>query len=61
MVHILSTNLRNDKVNDVVNNEIKFDYNYILYNDDIKDTQPVVTFDLKTSKKVSVTYSSGLK
>ena len=60
MVHIVSINLINNQVNDVVNNELKFDYNYSLANDDIKDPQSVVTFDLKASKKMCVTYSAGL-
>ena len=53
------TNLGNNKVDDFVDNKLKFGSNYSLANDYIKYTQPLVTFDPKKRKNVCMSYASG--
>ena len=40
-------------------NELKFDYDYRISNNNIKDNQPVVTFKISKWKKTSETYAYG--
>ena len=53
--HIMSTNLWMNKIKDVVENKLRFDsnYKYNLDNDNyhIKNTQPVISFDINKGGK----------
>ena len=60
MDHIVITNLRYNKVNDVVGNPLKFDINSSL-NIPIRDTQPLVTISLIGGKEYRKTVTDGLK
>ena len=55
MDHIVSTKINNNKVNVTIDNKVKVDSNYILYNNHIKDTQPLLTFNPKKITSLSLT------
>ena len=60
MDHVVSTNLNNNKLNDFFDNKLKLGYNYITVNNDIKHTQPVVSFNLIKANGLCVKYASGI-
>ena len=47
MGHVVSTNVNNNKLNDMVNNKLKFYYNSDTSNYYIKFPHSVVSFNLK--------------
>ena len=50
--HVGITNVKEyNKVNDVIDNELKFDSNYSLVNSLIKDSQPITTIIIGGVKK----------
>ena len=60
MDHVVSTNLNNNKLNDVFDNKIKFGYNYIMGNNNIKHPQLVVSSNLIKSNGSCVKWSIAL-
>ena len=59
--HVESINIKyHNKVNDIVDNKLKFDNNSILNINLIKDIQPVVTISLGGVKKFVTTIVSIL-
>ena len=56
----MSTYTRHNKVNELVDKKMKFDSNYSLASDHIKDPPPVVNFDPNKGNKVGVKYYYGL-
>ena len=61
MYHILSTNVINNKLNNVFHKKLEFGSNYILDNYHNKYPQPLVTFTLNKVNNYCVTYTSVLK
>ena len=48
--HLVSTNIKSDNVNDIIENELKFDIGNILANNPKKDPLYIVTLSLRVSK-----------
>ena len=60
MDHIVSTNIKSNKLNGAINNELKFDIRNSLANNLVKDTLTIVTIILRGSQKSRHTLNSGL-
>ena len=60
MDHVVNTNIKHNPVNDVIDNELKFDRSNSLANNPVKDTLHIVTIMLRGRKKSRQTLSSGL-
>ena len=58
MDHVVSTNLNNNKLNEFFDNKLKFGYNYIMGNNNIKHPQLVVSFNLIKFNGLCVKYAS---
>ena len=56
LYHTVSNNISNTQLNSVVDNELRFGYNYSQANNHIKYPKPVLNFDLNKAKKACVTY-----
>ena len=60
MDQVIITNTNYNKLNDVIENELKFDSSNSLANNPIKYPLPIVTIRLRGGKKSRQTYKSGL-
>ena len=49
--HVVSTNTKNNQVNDVIDNELKFDVIKILANNHVKYPLPILNISLRGGKK----------
>ena len=61
MNHVVSKNIKNNKINDSTTNKLKFDSKYILSNNNIEYAQNVVISNLRNGMKAHVTCADGLK
>ena len=50
MDHVVSTNIRNNILSGIHDNELKFDYNSSLTSELVSNPQPVVSVNLRTDK-----------
>ena len=60
MYHVVSTIINDHKVNDAINNELKFDISNSIDNTPINYTLPIVTVSLRGGKNSRQTLKSGL-
>ena len=59
--HVVSTNTKNNQVNDVIHNELKIDSINSLENSTVHDPLPIVTISLISGKiKTDLTFSSNV-
>ena len=54
----MSTNINNDQVNNIFDNELRFDSDYILDNNHVKYIQPGVSFEAKKGNKKRVPFAA---
>ena len=57
----MSTNIKNNQINDIVEKKLKFYSSNSLVNNNVQDTLPILTISLRGGRKSRYALKSGLK